>query len=71
MLDHGIILAKGYQKPYFGRKIINGALWGRILFISFFYAFLDERYRYSRAIIVLGSILAVVVFHQSFYCQDH
>ena len=57
----GLFLAKGYQKPYFGRKIINGALWGG-LFISFFYAFLDERYRYSRAIIVLGSILAVVVF---------
>jgi len=57
----GLFLAKGYQKPYLGRKIINGALWGGLL-ISFFYAFLDEKYRYSRAFIVLGSIMAVIVF---------
>jgi len=57
----GLFFAKGYQKPYQLRKLIAGAFWGTLV-ISIIYAFLDERYRYSRAIIVLGSALAVIIF---------
>ena len=57
----GLFFAKGYQRPYNARKLIAGAFWGMLL-ISIIYAFLDERYRYSRAIIILGSALAVIVF---------
>ena len=57
----GLFFAKGYQKPYQLRKLIAGAFWGTLV-ISIIYAFLDERYRYSRAIIVLGGVIAVVVF---------
>jgi len=57
----GLFFAKGYQRPYQVRKLIAGAFWGTLV-ISIIYAFLDERYRYSRAIIVLGTVLAVIVF---------
>ncbi len=57
----GLFFAKGYQKPYFGRKLIIGPIWGGLI-ISLIYAFLDERYRNTRAIIILGTALAVIVF---------
>jgi len=57
----GLFFAKGYQKPYQLRKLIAGAFLGTLV-ISIIYAFLDERYRYSRAIIVLGGVIAAIAF---------
>jgi len=57
----GLFFAKGYQKPFLGKKLIIGAFWGTLI-ISFFYAFLDEKYRFSRAIIIIGGVIAVIVF---------
>jgi len=57
----GLFLAKGYQKPYLGKKLVIGAFWGTVI-ISLFYAFVDEKYRFSRAILIAGGIVAVVVF---------
>jgi FlaA1/EpsC-like NDP-sugar epimerase len=42
-------------------KILKGMLMGSIL-ISVFYAFIDESLRFSRALIIIGSIMAFIVF---------
>lgn len=57
----GLFILGGYKKPLIGKKIIGGAFAGTLL-ISVIYAFIDERYRYSRAIIILGGILAIILF---------
>jgi O-antigen biosynthesis protein len=57
----GLFFSKGYQRPFKAKKVISGAFWGTLL-ISIIYAFLDERYRFSRAIIILGGIISVIVF---------
>jgi hypothetical protein len=57
----GIYLLRGYSRPYNLLKIFKGVLMGSIL-ISIFYAFLDESLRFSRAIIIIGSAMAFIVF---------
>lgn len=57
----GLFLFRGYQKPFLGKKILYGTAAGT-LFIALIYAFLDEEYRFSRALIILGAVLAVLIF---------
>jgi len=46
---------KNYRKPFYIQKITKGILLGLVL-ISIIYAFLGENMRFSRAIILLGTI---------------
>jgi O-antigen biosynthesis protein len=57
----GVYLLKGYSRPFNVIKILKGVLMGSIL-ISIFYAFLDESLRFSRALILIGSVMAFIVF---------
>ncbi|MGZ5283029.1 MAG: glycosyltransferase [Bacteroidia bacterium] len=57
----GLFLFRGYQKPYLGKKILYGTAAGT-LFIAVIYAFLSEDYRFSRALLILGTVLAVLIF---------
>lgn len=54
-------LSGGYQKPWSFKRLIRGIGLGTII-IAIVYAFLDNDYRFSRALILLGALLAVVVF---------
>ena len=56
-----VYFSNGYEKPYKTSKIIRGVIWGT-LFILVLYALLPEAYRYSRAIILFGSLLATFIF---------
>ena len=55
----GLYFAGAYEKPRSIGAIIKGVLWGLIA-ISIAYAFAPEAYRFSRAIIVLGGIGALL-----------
>jgi len=57
----GLYLSRGYAKPFKINKLIRGVLIGVIL-VSIFYAFLEEQYRFSRAIILLGTISTFISF---------
>jgi GT2 family glycosyltransferase len=57
----GLFLMGGYRRPYLDKKIISGVFTGTLI-ISVMYAFIDDKYRYSRAIIILGAVLAIIVF---------
>jgi len=57
----GVYLLKGYTRPFNIMKILKGVLLGSIL-ISIFYAFLNESLRFSRALIIIGSAMAFIVF---------
>lgn len=57
----GVYLLRGYSRPYNVIKILKGVLMGSIL-ISIFYAFLNESLRFSRALIIIGSAMAFIVF---------
>ena len=50
-----VFLAGGYDKPYKIKKALHGNLIGTI-FILIIYGLLPETYRYSRALILLGSL---------------
>jgi len=50
-----VFLAGGYDKPVLPKKIIQGFIAGTIL-ILVIYSLLDEHYRFSRALIILGAI---------------
>lgn len=54
-------LSAGYERPYKSSRIIRGVAWGT-LFILVLYALLPEEFRYSRAIILFGSLLSVFIF---------
>ncbi|MCF6332421.1 MAG: glycosyltransferase family 2 protein [Draconibacterium sp.] len=65
----GILFSGGYKKPVNLYKISRGILWGSIS-ILLVYSLVDERFRFSRALILLGSFWAVfiilisrIVFH--------
>lgn len=60
----GLFLLRGYSKPYRFSKIIRGVILGTI-FISIVYAFLEESYRFSRAIILLGALTSFIAFFLS------
>jgi len=54
-----IYFSGGYDRPYKLSKSLRGVLAGALI-ISAIYGFLDETYRYSRAIIALGTAWAVL-----------
>lgn len=55
----GIYLSGGYDKPPKLLKLFRGIIYGTI-FILVAYALLDEAYRYSRAIIILGAAFTFI-----------
>lgn len=57
----GVYWSGGYQKPYSLLRVFKGVLYSTLLII-FIYAFLPENWRFSRAIIVLGSIVSLLSF---------
>jgi len=65
-----IFLSGGYDKPFRFKNLVRGVLIGTLL-IAAVYGFLPEQFRFSRAIILLGSVAALFsaalwryVFHQ-------
>ncbi len=54
----GILFSGGYKTPVSIYKIARGLVWGSVS-ILLVYSLVDERYRFSRALIILGSIWAV------------
>ena len=56
----GLYLAEAYEKPRSFLSILNGILFGT-LSISVFYAFAPEGYRFSRGVIVLGALSAMLI----------
>jgi len=55
----GILFSGGYKKPVNLYKVIRGILWGSIS-ILLVYSLVAEQFRFSRALILLGSIWALV-----------
>ena len=55
----GIYFSGGYDKPFKLSRLIRGLFVGTLM-ISAVYGFIDESYRFSRAMIVLGAIWAVL-----------
>ncbi len=56
----GILFSGGYKKPVNLVKLGRGILWGTIA-ILLIYSLVDERYRFSRALILIGSVWAVLI----------
>jgi hypothetical protein len=56
----GILFSGGYQKPVSLFKIARGLLWGTIS-ILLVYSLVDEELRFSRVLILLGSLWSVFV----------
>ena len=56
-----VYFSGGYDKPTSLRKISRGVLMGSV-FILVIYSLLDEYYRFSRALILIGSIYAWCVY---------
>jgi GT2 family glycosyltransferase len=54
----GILFSGGYKKPVHLLKLIRGLLWGSVA-ILLVYSLVDEQFRFSRALILLGSAWAV------------
>jgi GT2 family glycosyltransferase len=53
----GILSSGGYKKPVNLYKIIRGVVWG-LISILLVYSLVDEKYRFSRALILMGSLWA-------------
>jgi GT2 family glycosyltransferase len=53
----GILFSGGYKKPVNLYKVFRGILWG-LISILLVYSLVDEQYRFSRALILLGSVWA-------------
>jgi hypothetical protein len=56
----GIFFSGGYKIPVNIYKLVRGLFWGSIS-ILLVYSLVDERFRFSRALILLGSVWAVFV----------
>jgi GT2 family glycosyltransferase len=56
----GILFSGGYKKPVNLYKLSRGILWGSIS-ILLIYSLVDERFRFSRALILLGSFWAAFI----------
>ncbi len=56
----GILFSGGYKKPVNLYKIARGVLWG-LISILLVYSLVDERFRFSRALILLGSFWTVFI----------
>ncbi|NQU86105.1 MAG: hypothetical protein HQ541_10120, partial [Mariniphaga sp.] len=57
----GIFISKGYKKPVKLWCVVKGLFWGTII-ILLAYSLVDEKYRFSRALILLGSGWAIFSF---------
>ncbi|MFN8277312.1 MAG: glycosyltransferase [Chitinophagales bacterium] len=55
----GAFFSGGYERPFQLRAILKGVLLATVL-IAAWYAFLPESWRFSRAIILLGAVVAVL-----------
>ncbi len=55
-----VFFAGGYDKPYRSRRLIRGVLIGTLI-IAAVYAFLPDVVRFSRAIILLGSVYTLIM----------
>ncbi len=55
-----IFLSGGYRRPVNLLRLVRGLLWGTVA-ILIAYSLIDERYRFSRALILLGSAWALAV----------
>jgi len=65
----GILFSGGYKKPVNLYKIFRGIFWG-LISILLVYSLVDEKHRFSRALILLGagwSAFAVVLFRLVFH----
>lgn len=51
----GILFSGGYRKPLSIYKLVRGIFWGLIT-ILLVYSLVDEKYRFSRALILLGTV---------------
>jgi GT2 family glycosyltransferase len=62
----GVYFNGGYDKNVSAMKVVRGVLSGSIA-IAVIYAFVSEEYRFSRALIILGAVLAMfaMVFYRS------
>ncbi len=56
----GILFSRGYKKPVRLFAVIRGLFWGTIA-ILLAYSLIDEEYRFSRALILLGSLWAMLI----------
>ncbi|MCG6186447.1 glycosyltransferase [Maribellus maritimus] len=56
----GILFSGGYKKPINLLKITRGLIWGSVA-ILLVYSLVDIQFRFSRALILLGSLWAVTV----------
>ncbi len=55
-----IFVSKGYNKPVNLMNVARGILWGAVS-ILLIYSLVDEKYRFSRALILMGSGWAAIV----------
>lgn len=55
-----VYFSGGYDKPFRATKMIRGLLVGTVL-ISAIYGFFDESYRFSRGLILAGTLLAICI----------
>ena len=56
----GILFSGGYNKPVNLYKILRGIFWG-LISILLVYSLVDEKYRFSRALILLGAAWAGII----------
>ncbi len=56
----GILFSGGYKKPINLLKIVRGLLWGSVA-ILLVYSLVDAQFRFSRALILLGSVWSSLV----------
>ncbi len=56
----GIFISGGYKIPVNLYKLVRGLFWG-LISILLVYSLVDERFRFSRALILLGSVWAVFI----------
>jgi len=56
----GILFSGGYRKPVSLFKVARGIFWGTIT-ILLIYSLVGEQYRFSRALILMGSVWAALV----------
>ena len=56
----GIAFSGGYKTPVNIYKILRGLVWGSVA-ILLVYSLVDEKYRFSRALILMGSVWAIFI----------
>ena len=56
----GILFSGGYRKPVDLLKLSRGLVWGSVA-ILLVYSLVDERFRFSRALILMGAVWAIFI----------